>query len=109
MTASRGAIDRFIPRSHFSRGGGWGAWEIAGRWSYLDVTDRTIIGGEMQNMTVGLNWYTNPYCKMAFNYIHSWAMSPDFTGMGPGGPTFDGSRMLKNQTDAFALMCQVDF
>lgn len=36
-----GAIDRVMPFHSVSKcGGGWGAWEIAGRWSYLDVTDR---------------------------------------------------------------------
>ncbi len=104
-----GAVDRVIPNHNFSEAGGVGAWEVAGRWSYLDVTDNLIRGGTMQNMTFGLNWYTNPYCKFVFNYIHSWSESPDFTGIGALGPTFNNARLVNNQTDAFAMRCQLDF
>jgi phosphate-selective porin OprO and OprP len=104
-----GAIDRVIPKSNFSRHGGIGAWEIAARWSYIDLTDNEIRGGTMENLTVGMNWYTNPYCKFVFNYIHSWSESPDFTGLAPSGPTFNNNRLVNNQTDAYALRCQVDF
>lgn len=104
-----GAVDRVIPNQNFAKGGGPGAWEVAGRWSYLDVTDESIQGGTMQNLTIGLNWYTNPYCKFAFNYIHSWSESPDFIGMGASGPTFNSARLVNNQTDAFAMRCQLDF
>ena len=26
----------------------------------------------MDNLTFGINWYCNPYCKVVFNYVHSW-------------------------------------
>jgi phosphate-selective porin OprO/OprP len=100
-----GAVDRVIPFHSVSKsGGGMGAWEIAARWSYLDVTDNQILGGTMQNMTAGLNWYVNPYCKCAFNYIHSWADSrPIRNGV------IQSSDFISSQTDAFAMRCQVDF
>jgi phosphate-selective porin OprO/OprP len=100
-----GAIDRVMPFHSVSKcGGGWGAWEIAGRWSYLDVTDGQIIGGLMQNMTVGLNWYVNPNCKCVFNYIHSWADSrPIRNGV------IQSNDFISSQTDAFGLRCQLDF
>ena len=100
-----GAIDRVIPFHSVSKsGGGWGAWEIAGRWSYLDVTDRQILGGMMQNMTAGLNWYVNPNCKCVFNYIHSWADArPSRNG------TILSNDFISSQTDAFAMRCQLDF
>ena len=104
-----GAIDRVIPKANLTQCGGFGAWEIAARWSYIDLTDNLIRGGTMQNMTAGVNWYTNSYCKFVFNYIHSWADSPDFTGFGAIGPTYDTSRLVSNQTDAFGIRCQLDF
>jgi len=53
---------------------GWGAWELAGRWSYLDYTDpslnNVVSAGQMTNLTVGLNWYWNPYTRVMFEWIH---------------------------------------
>jgi phosphate-selective porin len=48
----------------------------------------------MNNLTGGLNWYCNPYCKVVFNYIHSWRESP-------GG--------IDSEMNAFALRTQMDF
>ncbi len=100
-----GAIDRVIPFQSVSKsGGGWGAWEVAARWSYIDVTDGAVLGGAMQNMTVGLNWYVNPYCKCVFNYIHSWADSrPIRNGV------ILSNDLIRSETDAFGLRCQLDF
>ena len=48
---------------------GWGAWELAARYSYADLTDFDIVGGTGESFTFGLNWYWNPYARMQFNYI----------------------------------------
>lgn len=100
-----GTIDRVEPFSPLTRGSsGLGAWELAARWSYLDLTDREINGGGMQNFTFGMNWYVNRNCKCVFNYVHSWAESrPLRNGSFIGGDSID------SQTDAFAVRCQVDF
>jgi phosphate-selective porin OprO/OprP len=99
-----GAIDRVIPFQSVTKKGGIGAWELATRWSYLDLTDRQIRGGELQDFTFGLNWYVNPYCKCVFNYIHSWAEAR---------PTRNGTILnqdsISSQSDAFGLRCQIDF
>jgi phosphate-selective porin OprO/OprP len=73
---------------------GIGAWEIAARFSHLDLNDDRIRGGVMNNLTAGVNWYCNPYCKVVFNYIHSWTESR--TG-------------VDTETNAFALRTQMDF
>jgi phosphate-selective porin len=51
---------------------GKGAWEAAARWSWMDLNDENIAGGELQDLTFGLNWYLNPYTKVMFNYIHAF-------------------------------------
>jgi phosphate-selective porin OprO/OprP len=48
---------------------GWGAWQVAARYSAADLTDYDIIGGTGQSFTLGLNWLWNPYARMQFNYI----------------------------------------
>lgn len=50
---------------------GSGAWEVAVRWSYLDLDDAAITGGYLDDVTVGMNWYLNPYMRVMFNYIHA--------------------------------------
>jgi phosphate-selective porin OprO/OprP len=94
-----GAIDRVIPRSNLSFAGsgcssGCGAWELAGRWSYLDLNDSAINGGTIMDYTAGINWYWNPYTKMVFNYVHAISDTPAF-------PTAS--------TDMFGVRAQIDF
>ena len=50
-------------------GGGWGAWQIAARYDYLDLTDDNVEGGILDALTFGLNWHWSPYSKVQFNYI----------------------------------------
>ncbi|MBL8854035.1 MAG: hypothetical protein JNK57_08695 [Planctomycetaceae bacterium] len=100
-----GAIDRVIPFRNFSKcGEGYGAWEVAARWSYLDLSDKQIQGGDMQNMTLGLNWYVNPNCKCVLNYIHSWNESRAIRN-----GTIIGSQMISSEMDAWGMRIQLDF
>jgi phosphate-selective porin OprO/OprP len=48
-----------------------GAWELIARYDTLDLNDGTIQGGEMTNITVGVNWYWNPWFRIMFNYVMS--------------------------------------
>ncbi len=48
--------------------GGWGAWEVAARWSDIDLTDGFVDGGEMQILSLGLNWWLSPFFNVNFNY-----------------------------------------
>ena len=105
-----GALDRIIPKSNFSPVNhddqkGWGAWEVAGRWSYLDLNDKNVRGGTINDLTAGLNWYLNPFWKMQFNYIHSM---PNYTRQHAPGGTPD-SPYSRSTTNMFDLRCQVDF
>jgi phosphate-selective porin OprO/OprP len=48
--------------------GGWGAWEVATRWSDIDLTDRLVDGGEMQILSLGMNWWLSPFLSVNLNY-----------------------------------------
>lgn len=49
--------------------GGIGAWELTLRYSSLDLNDKMIDGGEIQNITYGVNWYPVPMLRFSANYI----------------------------------------
>lgn len=50
---------------------GTGAWESTLRFSVVDLNDKGITGGEMFNVTAGLNWHYTVRSRVMFNYIHS--------------------------------------
>ena len=89
-----GVFGRVKPNCNVGKDGGIGAWEVAGRWSYVDLNDENIQGRRLNNLTAGLNWYLNPFTKFQFNYIHSMLNSP-----------LNGD----STADIFATRAQVDF
>lgn len=66
-----GKWDRTKPEANWSKEGGKGAWELAVRYSTLDLTDGVIAGGELTDITVGLNWYVNSAARIMMNYIRA--------------------------------------
>ncbi len=65
----RGGFGRIKPRSIFGKEGGRGAWEIAARYSTIDLTDGAVAGGELEDVTLALNWYLNPVTRLQLNYV----------------------------------------
>ena len=51
--------------------GGWGTWEVFGRWSAFDLTDNAIMGGEMNTLSTGLNWWPSSAIQTSINYRYS--------------------------------------
>lgn len=66
-----GEYDRVSPKRNYDGKGGIGAWEVALRYSSIDFKDEAVDGSELNNVTVGLNWYLNPATRFMFNYIYS--------------------------------------
>jgi phosphate-selective porin OprO/OprP len=64
---------RVTPRRpvRFSGDSGYGAWELGVRYSFLDLSHKAIRAGELQGVTVGVNWYMNANAKMQFNYDYT--------------------------------------
>ena len=74
--SSTGVFDRIQPRRRFRpEGKGKGAWEIAGRYARIALNDLLIHGGELQDFTLGVNWYLNPNTRFMGNYV--WAERMD--------------------------------
>jgi phosphate-selective porin len=65
------AFSRVSPRADFDMKGGLGAWELALRYSELDLDDGGIVGGDVDDLTLGLNWYLNPNVRLMLNYVRS--------------------------------------
>jgi phosphate-selective porin OprO/OprP len=77
--AERGFFDRVTPKKDFklaSGKSGPGAWELATRISHLDLNNQEVLGGELTDLTVGLNWYWTKYLKFQVNYIRAYLDSP---------------------------------
>ncbi len=65
-----GSFGRVKPRSPW-RDGGFGAWEIALRYSSLDLEDGPVAGGEVDDVTFGVNWYPFANVRWMANYVMS--------------------------------------
>ncbi len=89
-----GLISRVSPANPFSLSKGqWGAFELAGRFSTVDLNDDNIRGGKQDNFTLGLNWYFNQNFRTQFNWVR-----------------FDAERGIEvTKGDAFAVRFAVDW
>ena len=98
-----GTLGRIKPFQNFwlvdrldgKRSAGWGAWQLAARWSHADYSDADILGGVGDSFTFGLNWYWNPNARMQFNYI-AGEITDRATDNGPAAGAYDifGARWM---------------
>lgn len=92
---SSGAFGRVKPKRNFGKNGGPGAWEVAARYSYVDLTDGGTVGGELEDITLGLNWHLNPNTRVMWNYVRV--------------DVEDGVGAADGNADLFVMRLQIDF
>lgn len=92
---------------------GWGAWQVAARWSVVDLRNPSKLDGHYYNsatntfnttakagngvlndLTLGLTWFLNAHTKVQFNYIHAM---------------LDNSVTGNSTAELFVSRVQVDF
>ena len=80
-----GLFDRVVPQKNAywvegKKGApnehGFGAWQVGVRYNYLNLNDKGIDGGILNDLTFGLNWFVNPNMKFQANYSLTSRGSP---------------------------------
>lgn len=75
LHASGAAPTRIVPYRNFFWVPGcgctpfsMGAWQVGARYTYSDLSNDRIFGGQVNEVTLGLNWFLNPNMKIQWNY-----------------------------------------
>ena len=90
--AVTGSYQNPRPMIPFSSAGGFGAWELAARYSRMNLDFEegiegaaaipgSVRGGDQSIITIGVNWYLNPNFKVMMNYLLI-----DVDRLNPAGP-----------------------
>jgi phosphate-selective porin OprO and OprP len=72
-----GEFDRTKVKNPVFGGGGWGAWQIAGRYDVIDLSDKAAVipgcseCGEQETWLIGLNWLLTDYTALKLNVTQS--------------------------------------
>ena len=64
----KGKFGGISPKGVVGRGG-FGAWQIAARYSSIDLNNAEIDGGQADNFTIGLNWFPTSTLRFSGNYV----------------------------------------
>ena len=124
--AVTGSFQNPRPMIPFSSSGGWGAFEVAARYSRMNLNFEeglegtaaipgSVRGGDQSVLTLGVNWYLNPNFKVMMNYllIDVDRLNPAGPGntqpFGPAPSTPPPGVEIGQDLDVFALRTQYSF
>jgi phosphate-selective porin OprO and OprP len=98
--AKHGVFSRVKPKSVVGQGG-MGAWELAVRYSDIDLYDGSgpavnTLGEEGDVTTLGVNWYATSNIRLMANYVMSTV-------------EYKGTAKSDDDIDAFQVRGQIDF
>lgn len=118
-----GAYSGIVPAHPFSPGSndfGFGAFELAGRYSAISLNDNftpgvapgtsnAVGGGKQTVYAVGLNWYPNANMRFMFDYLHG-IIDKKFSTAAAGGITGTPlGTQIGGRFDALVLRSQFAF
>jgi phosphate-selective porin OprO/OprP len=112
-----GAANRLRPRQAFGWGknSGWGAFEVAAGYDYIDMNNGRIKGGKADMARIGLNWYPHSNVKWQANIQHILDVNTAGTPRNELGTGYSGGAGARtngmNNADMtfFVTQLQVDF
>lgn len=83
-----------------------GAWEVAARFSSVDLIDAGLQGGEQENLTLGLNYYASSNVRFMANYI---MVDVNDSAAVVGGSNVPAVVVGDDSPNVFALRAQFHF
>ena len=94
-----GKFHRLSPKSPFSfKNGTWGAFELATRYSAVDLNSNNFKGGSMSNINVALNWYFNDNVRLMADWIRAFDVSyPAVVTPAGGAPNDNNTFTIRAQ------------
>ncbi len=104
------------------KAGAWGVWEVAARYSDLDLNSKAgargaaapangVRGGEQKIATVGVNWYPNNNVRFQANYqdVEVDRLSPGGTAFGAGALTPPAGAQVGQKLKIWTVRAQYAF
>ncbi|MBE7500442.1 MAG: porin [Verrucomicrobiales bacterium] len=119
LTGEPASFRGIIPRRAFNlHGGGWGAWQLVGRFGQLDIDDTSFQGfanpatsaSGTTSWSVGMNWWLNQNLRLLTSFTHS-----SFEGGGaPANPVDAGTlippgTVTRKEENAVMVRMQLSF
>ncbi len=70
-------VKAIAPKQSWGKSGGWGAWEIVGRYSLGDFRATAYPKGALSTLSVGINWYPYAKARIMLNYVRPMLSGSD--------------------------------
>jgi phosphate-selective porin OprO/OprP len=104
-----GSWGRIKPSKNFDMKGGWGAWEFATGYDYMNLNSGVIQGGRASTAKAGINWYPNSHVRVMANYIHALDINTGTAKSTIGAANYAGRAFNNADLDMVETRIQLDW
>ena len=105
--------DRIKPNRNFDLKGGWGAWELAAGYDYMNLNSGAINGGSASTVKTGINWYPNSHLRVMANWVHALDINTQnavtYNGAGTVSPNLTSRAFNGASLDMVETRVQLDW